>query len=249
MNFEAAKKLEDNSKFCLQVKSAIRIATLHKIRAIKIYDWALAFDIDLNKYEKILSKPFMNFKLVYDTSNCILVKTAQFVGSLKAEEVSKIPPDVDTIRIYTDGSATVHNNRAGGWGVYIVFPDGSEKIFKGREINTTVSRMEMKAVLKALEWSGGLPMTTKVNLYSDSAMVVNSINKGWLKRWHIDKYVNRPNADIWVKIYRQIESNLDSIINVRLHHINGHQKDLSNMHIFGNNMADLLANYKAKIKS
>lgn len=145
---------------------------------------------------------------------------------------------LNKVRIYTDGSAY---KGKGGWGVYLV-NGKDEEFYKGRTPeNTTISRMEMSAMLKALE----LALRFKfVDIYSDSQMVVNSINKGWLFRWERDGLELRKNNDIWKDIiiaFRKLKKNR---VNFTIHHINGHGLDNSDPHVFGNNVADILANYK-----
>ena len=58
-----------------------------------------------------------------------------------------------SVKIWTDGSATLKDNKLGGSGVYMVWDDGRELMLsKGRE-NTKTGRAEIHAFLMALELS------------------------------------------------------------------------------------------------
>lgn len=161
------------------------------------------------------------------------------------KQKNSIPPYYPSNWIYTDGSA-YHKTKKGGWGVYAVFRDGKEEFYKGNEDNTTVSRMEMSALLKALKISSNIKSGDRLSIVSDSIFVVNSINKGWLFNWHRDQYFGRINADLWKEIYHHYKLLQDRGVVIRIHHINGHQKDMQHPHIFGNSVADILADYKQK---
>ena len=81
--------------------------------------------------------------------------------------------------IYTDGSSR-GNPGPGGWGVVMKF-NGKEKELSGGEKYTTNNRMELTAVIQALE----AVKSTKypVEVYSDSKYVIDSIEKGWVFNW------------------------------------------------------------------
>ena len=84
----------------------------------------------------------------------------------------------NNVTIYTDGACS-GNPGAGGWGA-ILFHGAHKKEISGFEQNTTNNRMEITAVIRALEM---LKAPCNVELYSDSAYVVNAINLGWLENW------------------------------------------------------------------
>jgi ribonuclease HI len=142
------------------------------------------------------------------------------------------------IRVYTDGSASIKNGK-GGIAVYIV--DGEKETFYQKGFyNTKTGRCEVRALLTALQLIED--KSRRVVIYSDSQYVVNSIEAKWAFRWEMEKWFERSNSDLWKQIlveYRKFPSG-----NVRLKHLRGHQKDLSNIHVLGNNIADVLADYK-----
>ncbi|OGJ43133.1 hypothetical protein A3B60_04130 [Candidatus Peregrinibacteria bacterium RIFCSPLOWO2_01_FULL_39_12] len=102
------------------------------------------------------------------------------------------------IEIYTDGSC-LGNPGFGGWGAIILFT-GEEIHLSGGEEKTTNNRMEMMAVIKALEWmhndsglSDGDLYSQKIIIYSDSNLLIQSLNQGWKRK---------ANKDLWESIER-----------------------------------------------
>ncbi len=82
------------------------------------------------------------------------------------------------IDIYTDGSCR-KNPGPGGWGAVLVYGT-KEKTMSGGEAETTNNRMELTAVISALE---ALKEPCEVTLTSDSKYVCDGIAKGWAKSW------------------------------------------------------------------
>ena len=88
------------------------------------------------------------------------------------------------IDIYTDG-ACKGNPGPGGWGAVLRY-NGHEKELSGGEANTTNNRMEMLAVIKALE---ALKEPCEVTLTTDSRYVCDAVNKGWAKKWKANNWI------------------------------------------------------------
>ena len=82
------------------------------------------------------------------------------------------------VTIYTDGACS-GNPGAGGWGAILMHGD-KKKEFSGFDPETTNNKMELTAVIEALK---KLKKPCKVQLYSDSAYVVNALTLGWLENW------------------------------------------------------------------
>ncbi len=82
------------------------------------------------------------------------------------------------VTIYTDGACS-GNPGAGGWGA-ILMANGKSKEFSGFNSETTNNKMELTAVIEALK---ALKKPCTVELYSDSAYVVNAFLQGWLENW------------------------------------------------------------------
>ncbi|MCK5907199.1 MAG: ribonuclease HI [Flavobacteriales bacterium] len=107
------------------------------------------------------------------------------------------------IIVYTDGSA-LGNPGPGGYGAILETADKKHKkeLAQGY-IKTTNNRMELLAVIAALETLKG---TSEVLVWSDSKYVVDSIEKGWVYGWEKKNFNNRVNADLWIRfleIYRK----------------------------------------------
>ena len=83
------------------------------------------------------------------------------------------------LKIYTDGAAR-GNPGPGGYGAILIWGD-THKELSGGYRRTTNNRMELMAVIKALEAlkKEGINIT----IYSDSQYVVRAVSEGWLKKW------------------------------------------------------------------
>jgi ribonuclease HI len=97
------------------------------------------------------------------------------------------------IRIFTDGAAQ-GNPGPGGYGVVMKYNDYVKELSQGFRL-TTNNRMELLAVIRGLEAikKEGIP----VAIYSDSAYVVNSVEKGWIWGWQKKNFAKKANADLW----------------------------------------------------
>ena len=109
------------------------------------------------------------------------------------------------IDAHADGACSNNGNEGiGGWAC-IVTNGTKEKILSGGELNTTNNRMELVSVIEAINAFKGLPITHEnysFRIFSDSAYVVNGINKRWIKKWISNgwKNVNKKpvaNRDLW----------------------------------------------------
>ena len=101
--------------------------------------------------------------------------------------------------IFTDGSSR-GNPGPGGWGVVILSPDLAIEL-GGREENTTNNRMELLAVISAIEF---IPQEKEMIIHTDSAYVVLGITrwvKGWvLNKWKTSKKEEVLNKDLWHRL-------------------------------------------------
>lgn len=104
-----------------------------------------------------------------------------------------------TTTIFTDGSAR-GNPGPGGWGAIVLNPDTAVEL-GGREDHTTNNRMELWAVISALESS---PNDRDITIFTDSAYVVNGITrwvKGWVKNnWKTSAKEDVVNRDLWERL-------------------------------------------------
>lgn len=104
-----------------------------------------------------------------------------------------------TVEIYTDG-ACKGNPGAGGWGVLLIY-DGKTKTLHGGEAHTTNNRMELMAVIRALE---ALKRRCAVRLHTDSQYVQQGISN-WIHSWKRRGWRtadNKPvkNEDLWRRL-------------------------------------------------
>ena len=81
------------------------------------------------------------------------------------------------VEIYTDGACS-GNPGPGGYGVILKYNENVKELSGGAS-NTTNNRMEMTAVISALE---ALKEPCNVDLYSDSKYIIDAITKGWAKK-------------------------------------------------------------------
>lgn len=128
-----------------------------------------------------------------------------------------------TVTVYTDGACS-GNPGPGGWGAILRWGE-HEKALSGGEEQTTNNRMELAAVIAALE---ALKEPCRVELYSDSKYVVDALEQGWAKNWRARGWIKpdrKPalNSDLWERLLT-----LCGAHDVRLHWVKGHADNLFN---------------------
>ena len=136
----------------------------------------------------------------------------------------------DPVVIYTDG-ACKGNPGPGGWGVFLRCGEVECELYGGEAL-TTNNRMELTAVIRALE---ALKRHSVVAIYTDSQYVRLGITD-WIRKWKKNGWKTsdrKPvkNADLW--------ETLDALAaqhEVKWHWVKGHANDP------GNERADALAN-------
>ena len=128
-----------------------------------------------------------------------------------------------TVNIYTDGACS-GNPGPGGWGAILEF-QGSEKELSGGEAMTTNNRMELTAVIEALN---ALKEPCRVELYSDSKYFIDAVDKGWVYGWKKKGWIKsdkKPalNVDLWEEILALLNTH-----DVHLHWVKGHAENEKN---------------------
>lgn len=108
------------------------------------------------------------------------------------------------VHIYTDGAAK-GNPGNGGYGIVmeLVGTPHKKEYFEGFR-HTTNNRMELLAVIVALEKLKNERMT--VLIVSDSKYVIDSVVKGWVFGWEKKGFIGKKNPDLWqrfLQIYRK----------------------------------------------
>lgn len=127
------------------------------------------------------------------------------------------------VTIYTDG-ACIGNPGRGGYGV-VLLKNGRRRELAGGYHRTTNNRMEIIAAIVGLE---ALEGRCQVTLCSDSAYMVNAINRGWAQRWRANgwrrnKTEKAQNPDLWGRLLALCEFH-----QVKFRWVKGHSGDREN---------------------
>ncbi len=136
------------------------------------------------------------------------------------------------MKVFTDG-ACLGNPGPGGW----AYAEEGNASRSGGEPRTTNQRMELTAVLRALEDLEG-----PIEIYSDSTYVVNCFNQkwyvGWMRKgWRNSKGDPVANRDLWEPL---LDLYLKSPTNYSFHWVKGHSG------VAGNELVDELARSEAQ---
>lgn len=124
---------------------------------------------------------------------------------------------MEEVIIYTDGACS-GNPGPGGWGAILMINENKKEIFGGNK-NTTNNVMELTAVIEALKL---LKRPCNVNLYSDSAYVVNAFLQNWILGWIKNGWKNSNKEDVKNKELWQELISLTKVHNVTFHKVKGH---------------------------
>ena len=133
------------------------------------------------------------------------------------------------VTIYTDGACS-GNPGPGGYAFYLM-SRGNNLSLRGYKRNTTNNCMELTAVVKALQHAIDVPVNDdkrEIEIYSDSAYVVSTINQGWILFWANNNWKTKSdtevkNKELWQKLFsivynKQIaETNSFKFIKVKGH--------------------------------
>lgn len=130
--------------------------------------------------------------------------------------------NMEKIQIYCDGacSGNQFDKNSGGWGAILKYKNDVKKVY-GVERNTSNQRMELTACIKALE--AIKENSINIEVYSDSAYLINCMNEKWYERWRENNWrnsKNKPveNQDLWARLITLIRK-----YNVSFHKVDGHK--------------------------
>ena len=136
----------------------------------------------------------------------------------------------ETVEIFTDGACR-GNPGKGGWGALLKYGN-KEKTLHGGESNTTNNRMELMAVIMALE---AVNESYNIVLTTDSKYVLQGATEwlsGWKQRgWKTAAKKPVLNIDLWHRLDKALEPRT-----IEWHWVKGHSGHS------GNERADSLAN-------
>ena len=134
------------------------------------------------------------------------------------------------VELFTDG-ACKGNPGVGGWGALLRFGETEKRLYGG-EAETTNNRMEMMAVICALE---ALTEPCNVTITTDSKYVLQGMTE-WLKNWKLRNWqtaAKKPvlNVDLWKRLDQAASQH-----QIQWHWVKGHSGHREN------EIADELAN-------
>lgn len=124
---------------------------------------------------------------------------------------------MDKVIIYTDGACS-GNPGPGGWGSILMMGENRKEISGGKK-DATNNVMELTAVIEALKL---LKRPCKVDLYSDSAYVVNAFLQNWILGWIKNSWKNSSKEEVKNKELWQELFSLTKIHDVTFHKVKGH---------------------------
>ena len=124
---------------------------------------------------------------------------------------------MEKVTIYTDGACS-GNPGPGGWGAILMY-QGNKKEISGGKKNTTNNEMELTAVIEALKM---LKFPCQVDLYSDSAYVVNAFLQNWIGNWVKNNWKTSSkepvkNQELWKELYELTKTHQVKFIKVKGH--------------------------------
>ena len=115
------------------------------------------------------------------------------------------------IEVYTDGAYSSSRNQ-GGLGIVFIKDDKVIAKFSKTYKNTTNNRMELMAVIIALQ---SIKDENEITIYSDSMYVIGTATQGWKRK---------KNLDLWKKY----DAVIDSFKTVTFKHVKGHSTNMFN---------------------
>ena len=130
-----------------------------------------------------------------------------------------------SIMVYTDGACSNNPGGPGGWAATLNYDDRYD-VISGHELCTTNNRMELTAVVKAIKYLVEKGYT-KITINSDSAYVVNSINKGWIYEWERKGWKTKrgdelANSDLWKELYKLLKIKNLVVVFIKVKGHSGH---------------------------
>lgn len=129
---------------------------------------------------------------------------------------------MNKVLLFSDGACRGNQEELniGGYGALLIFGEHEKEIYGG-QLNTTNNVMELKGMIEGLK-----ALTRKnihVEIYSDSAYIVNAFREGWIKNWQRNGWktsAKKPveNRDLWEELIELVHGFDD----VSFYKIKGH---------------------------
>ena len=128
------------------------------------------------------------------------------------------------------------NPGPGGWGSILIYNDIKKELSGGQK-ETTNNVMELTAVIEGLK---ALKHPCEVEVYSDSAYIVNAFNENWIDSWILKGWKNSKKEDVKnIELWKELIE-LTHVHKVNFNKVKGH----SNVEL--NNRCDYLARKEAE---
>ena len=128
---------------------------------------------------------------------------------------------VENINIYTDGSS-LGNPGPGGYGIILEWKKKNYiKEYSKGFVYTTNNRMELLAVIVALEKLK--VKKANVEVYTDSKYIVDSVELKRVFKWKKNNFKKTKNSDLWVRFLKIKEKH-----NIKFHWVKGHNNHPQN---------------------
>ena len=124
---------------------------------------------------------------------------------------------MEKVLLYTDGACS-GNPGPGGWGAILMYKENKKELSGGKK-DTTNNIMEITAVLEGLK---ALKNDCEVEVYSDSAYVVNAFNAKWIDNWKKNGWKNSQKEEVKNK---ELWQELDALVQrykVKFNKVKGH---------------------------
>lgn len=126
------------------------------------------------------------------------------------------------VSIYTDGACS-GNPGPGGWGTVLLYGK-HRKEFSGFKLKSTNNEMELMAAKEGLK---KLKHKCSVELYSDSAYLVNAFNENWIDKWKQYGWKRKKdelkNRELWIEL-----DELNNFHNINWNKVKGHSDNVEN---------------------
>jgi len=137
--------------------------------------------------------------------------------------VLPINNNMKEVTIYTDGACS-GNPGKGGWGAVLIYGNIQREL-SGFEEVTTNNKMELTACIEALKM---LKEPCNVNLFSDSAYVVNAFNDDWISGWIKNNWRNSQKKEVAnIELWKELIE-LTKFHSVVFNKVKGHAGDKYN---------------------
>lgn len=142
------------------------------------------------------------------------------------------------IQIYTDGHHDKNKTDAGGWSFVVTLNDKELHRNSGGIVGTTNNRMELTAVMKAIDWAGS-QSEDEFEIISDAKYVTDAVNKGWFRSWIAKNDSARSNLDLWMS-FNALYKKVTDVKTIHISWVKAHSGHL------WNDLADMLAKAAGK---